>query len=152
MIYKSKIDVLNIVIRLVGLLASLVAVYICFLFYLKGFSNGNLVSGMIWIIAMFVSALFGWKCIGILFRCRYVFEDYKLIVIIGKKETYIQFNKVLSVEKVNNIFRQNTLAINKLRIEYIGDEVRKTIFISPKDLDEVIKELKIHCKSMKIIK
>ena len=148
--FKSKKDALYLCVYIFLLLLLVGA--IVGLFFLYATFVTNFLIQLLVVIGVFLVGLLGFRMISSLASTSYILDENKLIIKVGKEVDQILYSRILILEETKKLFVTGAFEINKLAITYTDGNLRNTKYVSPKNKEKFIKELKLRCHSMKIIR
>ena len=84
------------------------------------------------------------------FWCFYVLEEDGIAITMGFLNFKIKYNSIKNIEEVRNLKFSFATSHDRVLLSY-GDEKKKwtKVFVSPKNKQEFINEIKQRCKSLK---
>ena len=101
----------------------------------------------VWIIPALLAFFFGW----IWFGTYYVLEDKELVVKYGPASERIPYHLITRVAPCHNMKSSAALSLDRLEVKH-GGGLMPTSYISPKDQQKCVEELKIRSPQAKFTK
>lgn len=143
--FKSRKDAPTIILFILGILLSAFGV-LGGLFITYLFSDGITIIMALLFVGISGAALAALICN--IARTEYTFYDDVFEVTGGFSRKQFVYKQIYALQRTKKIFCLNALAREKFEILYRGDGPK--VFISPKNEEIFLKELKKHCKNLQI--
>lgn len=148
--FKSKIGVLGLIVHILVILIGAYSIYYGITEFVNT-EDATVGKKLLSILFLAMGGIIFVYGITALFDTSYRFDEDGLFIKFGMMKNKYPYKFMMKYEKDHKLFTYNCLSLDKRVITFRdGPNGNSQFHISPKNEEEFIKELKKHCKSLKI--